>query len=705
MVASKKRFLGTWMLLGGTALGSLTPMAALAQDIELDTLVISGNLSDDDLKSIVALTSTASGKLTAPILDTPASVSVITAKEMARRDVKTTEEVLSYTAGVVADFYGSDNRYDYFKIRGLDATTYRDGLTVGRPFLGLREEPYAFERIEVLKGANSSAFGVGDPGGSVNYVTKTPKSQRFGEAYLSGGTYNRKEVGFDLGDNIGQDDTFSYRLTGKLRLAEDEYADSQDDEGFFMGGLTWRPTEATSLTVVYDHLSKSYTPNSGGYPAVAGLEFDRGDFFGEPDFNYANVERNTLSVMADHDFGSGLKFAANARYSNAESDYGYVYLANPPAAGSTLVPRDYVANESTRENFVIDANLQYDTTIGGVGSRTLAGLGHYRDYASSTGWYDNYTAIDYANPIYSGAPVLGAPYVGSDNKLDTFINSIYVQQELTFAEQFIVTLGARNDWMDLEKTDKQTGAITEADYSEFTKRAALIYKITPEVSTYVSYAESAMPASPYGTADLSMDPERGHQWEVGVKYQPSAFPGLFSAAVYDLTKSNITRTDTVTKQLATIGKVRVQGIDLEAKAEIMENLSLTAGYAYMVSKIVENGDAGYEGNELAMVPNHTASLWVDYTVPSNGTIGDMTFGLGARYTGEYFINQDNEIKADSAIIFDAAFTYDIQENTNLQLNVSNIFDEQHAVTTSSGGFGTTYYNPGRTATLTLKQTW
>lgn len=680
-------------------------MAALAQDIELDTIVIAGELSDDDLKSIIARTSTAGGKMATPILDTPASVSVITVKEMARRDVKTTEEVLSYTPGVVADFYGSDNRYDYFKIRGLDATTYRDGLTVGRPFLGLREEPYAFERIEVLKGANSSAFGVGDPGGSVNYVTKTPKSERFGEAYISGGTFNRKEVGFDLGDNIGQDDTFSYRLTGKLRLAEDEYAHSQDDEGFFMGGLTWRPTDATSLTVVYDHLRKSYTPNSGGYPVVAGLEFDRGSFFGEPNFNYANVDRNTLSVLANHDFGSGLKFSSNARYSKADSDYGYVYLAKPPAAGSTLVSRDYVANVSERENFVIDANLQYETTIGGVGSRTLAGIGHYRDNASSTGWYDNYTTIDYANPVYSGAPVLGAPYPGSDTKLDTLINSIYVQQELTFAEQFIVTLGARNDWMDLERTDNQSGAVSEANYSEFTKRAALTYKITPEVSAYVSYAESAMPATPYGSVSLTLDPERGEQWEVGVKYQPEAFPALFSASLYDLTKSNITRTDIVTGQPATIGKVRVQGVDLEAKAEIMENLSLTAGYAYMMSEIVENGTSGNEGNELSVVPNHTASLWLDYTIPSNGTIGDMTFGLGARYTGEYFVDEANTVKSDSAIIFDAAFNYEIQEDTNLQLNVTNIFDEQHTVTTSSGGFGTNYYNPGRTATLTLKQSW
>ncbi|MFP3387065.1 TonB-dependent siderophore receptor, partial [Tritonibacter sp. SIMBA_163] len=77
--------------------------------------------------------------------------------------------------------------------------------------------------IEVLKGASSAGFGAAEPGGSVNYVTKLPKSERFGEVYGTGGSYNHKEVGLDFGDNITEDDTLSYRLTGKLQGADGEY--------------------------------------------------------------------------------------------------------------------------------------------------------------------------------------------------------------------------------------------------------------------------------------------------------------------------------------------------------------------------------------------------------------------------------------------------------------------------------------------------
>jgi iron complex outermembrane receptor protein len=347
------------VLLGCTALVALTPTFVLAQQADagsttiLETITVDGSGTtaayDDDAKTIVARRTSGGSKMATEILDTPASVSVITAKEIQQRGAESVEEVLQYTAGVTTDFYGSDDRYDFFKIRGFDATTYRDGLVLGRPFGGVREEAYAFERVEVLKGASSSAFGVSDPGGSVNYVTKRPRSERFGEAYVTGGSFDRKEVGFDFGDNLTSDDTLSYRFTGKLRNADAEYDHSRDDEKFFMGGLTWRPTDATSLSIVYDHLNKDGVPGSGGHPV--GTDFDRDRFFGEPDYNFRGTNRNTVGVLLDHDFGSGLTFSSNARYSNTDTDFGYAYISATPTDGSTTASRAFFGNETSSRQF------------------------------------------------------------------------------------------------------------------------------------------------------------------------------------------------------------------------------------------------------------------------------------------------------------------------------------------------------------------
>jgi iron complex outermembrane receptor protein len=696
------------VLLGCTALVALTPTFLLAQEADagsttvLETITVDGGVVaeyDDDAKSIVARTTSGGSRMAADILNTPASVSVITAKEIQQRGAETVEEVLQYTAGVTTDFYGSDDRYDFFKIRGFDATTYRDGLVIGRPFGGVREDAYAFERVEVLKGASSSAFGVSDPGGSVNYVTKRPKSEKFGEAYVTGGSFDRKETGFDFGDNLTSDDTLSYRFTAKFKDSDAEYDHSRDDEKFFMGGLTWRPTDATTLSIVYDHLNKDGVPGSGGHPV--GTDFDRSRFFGEPDFNYLGTNRNTVSVMLDHDFGNGLTFGSNARYSNTGTNFGYAYIASTPAGGSTLADRAFFANTYSSDNFIVDAHLQYQATFNNVESRSMIGVEH-NDFSSDNetyweapiAWGGTTPPINWLNPIYTGGPTT-LPLIVS-TRSDQKTKAIYFQQDLTFAEKFIVSAGLRNDWLDINAVDKLTGTPSGADYSELTKRIGLTYRVTNEIAPYVSYAESvAAPA-------IGLQPERGEQIELGIKYQPDAFPALFTASVYDLTKKDITRTNPATNLPETIGEVRVRGLDLEAKAELTTNWSLTAGYSYLDAEIVENGTSGNVGNRPYHVPEHIASLWVNYTLEGEGKRGDMTFGLGGRYTGSYFFNDANTVKTGSNFVVDAAFSYKVFENTSFELNVSNLFDRKHV---DYGGFGADFYNPGRAVYATLRQTW
>eukprot|EP00913_Durusdinium_trenchii_P004206 g3898.t1 len=648
------------LLLGYTALVALAPAVVVGQEggaatsgSTLQPIVIEGGSksgvlnTDDDSRSIVATETTGGGKAPTDILTTPASVSVITSKEIQQRGATSVEEVLHYTAGVSTDFYGSDDRFDYFKIRGFDAYMYRDGLVIGRPFGGLREEPYAYERVEVLKGASSTGFGVSDPGGAVNYVTKRPKSERFGEVYVTGGSFDHAETGFDFGDNITEDDTLSYRLTGKFQRADDEYDFSENDENFIMGGLTWRPSGDTSLSVVFDHLDRDGVPGSGGHPV--GTDFDRDRFFGEPDYNYRGTNRNSVSVLFDHDFGSGLTLNSTARYSKANTDFGYAYIASTPTDGSTVANRAYFGNDSTTEQFIVDTHLLYEASFEQVESRTLFGVEYNGFENDNDSYWGPAPGIDWENPVYTGRPA-SVPLIASTSS-DQKTKALYLQEDVTFFDRVIATVGLRNDWLDLDETNNLSGSTATSDTSELTKRFGLTYRVTDEISTYASYAESVAPPQ------VGVEPETGKQYEVGVKYRPADFPALFSASVYDLTKENISVTDPVTLLPISVGKIRHRGVDLEAKAEISDRVSVIAAYSYIGSKIVENGADGNEGNRLMLVPKHLASAWTTYTLPGNGWRGDMTFGLGARYSSSYYFSNDNTSKSDSNVVFDAAFTY------------------------------------------------
>jgi iron complex outermembrane receptor protein len=645
----------------------------------------------DDANSVVAQELWVGGKVATSILDTPASVSVVTEKEIEQRSASTTEEVLQYTPGVITDYYGTDDRNDYFKIRGFQATTYRDGLTLGS-MRGVREEPFAYERVEVLRGANSTLFGPADPGGSVNFVSKKPRFDKFGQAYVTYGSFNHVETGIDVGDSLNEDQTLAYRFTGKIQDSDREYDHSQDDDQFVMGGLTWSPTAYTSASVLLDYLKRESTPNSGGYPLDR--EYDRSDFYGEPDFNNQDVERSSITGIVTHDFDNGFVLRGNLRYSELTDDFGYVYISDNAARVGTTVNRDYFGTDNEAEELIGNLMLQYDARFENIDSSTLVGV-EYRDASTEdTSIYGNASPIDLANPVYSGAPASLNVY--SRNEQDYTTKSVFLQQNLSFFERFIVTAGVRNDSMDLSSTDiTQTKA--SDSFSETSYRGALTYRVTDEVSTYISMVESVAPPT------IGVTPERGKQYELGVKYSPFGMNALFSAAVYDLTQEDITisvvqPSGAIVRE--TIGESRVRGLDLEAKAELTEHLSVIGGYSYMETEVLEGtvfGGTSVKGNEFEAAPKHSASLWTYYSLP--GT--DMSVGLGARYIGAYYFDPVNSAKSDATTLFDAAFNYQIAKGTDLAVNVSNLLDEQYVV-----GAGTAhYYNPGREMTAKVSYSW
>nr|WP_290693460.1 TonB-dependent siderophore receptor [Halomonas sp. UBA3074] len=688
----------TTALLCGTTLVTL-PMLVNAQEsgegsdngegYRLAPIIVNAQAyADDDANSIVAQELWVGGKVATSILDTPASVSVITEQEIEQRNASTTEEVLQYTPGVLTDYYGTDDRNDYFKIRGFQATTYRDGLTLGS-MRGVREEPYAYERVEVLRGANSTLFGPADPGGSVNFVSKRPRFERFGEGYLSYGSFDAKEAGVDVGDTLNADETVAYRFTGTIRDSDREYDHSKDNNGFLMGGLTWEPTDATSASVIFDYLKRDDTPNSGGYPLDR--EYDRSEFFGEPDFNAHDVERTSLTGQLTHDFNNGLTLRGNLRYSDLTDDFGYVYITDSAARVGSVVDRDYFGTDSEAQELIGNAILQYDARFDQVDSSTLVGV-EYRDASTEdSSFYGDATSIDIANPVFSGAP--SSLNVYSSNKQDYTTESVFLTQNLSFYDRFIVTAGVRNDGLDISSTN-MAGVTESDDYSEKSVRGALTYRVTDEISTYVSMVESVAPPT------VGVEPERGEQYEIGAKYSPFGTNALFSAAVYDLTRDDVTISvvqDNGVIERETVGESRVQGLDLEAKAELTDSISVAGGYSYMESEVVRDSNAAREGKEFTAAPKHTASLWGYYTLPSQ----DMSVGLGARYVSSYYFDVANTSKSSAATLFDAAFSYQLTKDADLAVNVSNLLDEQHVVGSSTAD----YYNPGREISAKVSYRW
>ncbi|RWO71133.1 MAG: TonB-dependent siderophore receptor [Mesorhizobium sp.] len=670
---------------------------------QLETIVVTGKsdrLVGPD-QTIVAEDTATGTKTDTPIVNVPASVSVVTQKELEARHVESLQQAVAYTSSVLTDEFGNDDRYDYIRIRGFDQTslgTYRDGLTARIPawFTASRLEPYGLQRVEVLKGSTSTLFGLNGPGGLVNAITKRPLDQKQGEIYTSYGD-GTKEIGVDFGGPIDPDGVWTYRLTGLAKDGDQGWDYSNDDRLYIAPALTIKPEEGTSLTILTDYYKRDGT---GARGTPAGGNIDIGTFLGEPDFNRFNTEQVDLGYQFEHEFNENLTFRSNARYTHLSLDYAEVYGASlDPTADRTAFSVDGLSNR-----YAFDNQLQYDTGWGGIDSKTLVGVDYANDNTRENILFGTAGPIDIDNPAYCGLSCINlGPYVNWRVKQQAV--GVYAQEQLTFDDRWIVTLGGRWDRVHTTADYLDSGTQDDDTASAFTKRAGLTYKFTPNLAVYANYSESFQPlVAPSGNGYAvsgSLKPQEGKQYEAGIKYKPDGFDGLFTAAVFDLTQTNVPTYVTPVVQQQ-IGKVGVRGIELEGKAAIAENLNLTLAYSYWDAEILEDGIGGNAGNRPQRVPRHLASAWVDYTLPEEGRRGDLTIGGGVRYIGQTYGDDANTVSIGGYALVDAAISYKMTKDVTLALNATNLFDRKYLTTSY---YGTEFYGDRLKIVGTLKHSW
>ncbi|MBZ8144027.1 TonB-dependent siderophore receptor, partial [Rubrivivax gelatinosus] len=185
-----------------------------------------------------------------PLNEIPMSISVITAEQVRDQNAQTIQEVLRYTAGVSADVYGLDNRGDWFSLRGgSEGSTLVDGLR--RPLSGwygvVRDEPFAFERIEVLRGPSSVITGQNGPGGVVNLVSKRPQAEAAREVQVQVGNNDHKQIAADLTGPLTEDGRLAYRVLALRRDSGTQVEHADIERTLFAPSLQWQATPDTRL--------------------------------------------------------------------------------------------------------------------------------------------------------------------------------------------------------------------------------------------------------------------------------------------------------------------------------------------------------------------------------------------------------------------------------------------------------------------------
>lgn len=681
-------------------------MPVLAQDIiELEQITIEGETTDEFFGEAVA---TGTGTLTKTgdaIAETPRSVSVVTEQQLQQRGARTVEDALKYTAGVTAGQWGLDARSDWSLVRGFSPTTLHDGLPARYGYYNdTTPEPFMLNSVAVLRGPASGLYGSGSVGGVVNTTSKTAAQDAPNVWQLQVGSHDRVQGAVDVSGDLNESGTLRYRLVGVTRDSETQVDFSQDDVLALAPSITWRPSEDTELTVLANYQDADRSPliqfaslYGTLLPATgfgSGTFLPDSLFIGEPGFDTFETEQRSITAMFRHRFNATWSMNANFRYLEGDAEYQHAWWAfdnfgNGRYNADGTINRTFYRAENELKTIALDTYATAEYALGQVQMRTILGASYTRGtYDSDIGYGAQVAPIDPFNPVYAGFnPITVTDSPGTS--VDEW--GVYAQNRATF-NRWIVDLGLRYGSIETGASNGSFGAATTAaDDDKWTGNAAVMYQFDNGLAPYLSYATSfqqdAIGTNVNGNA---FDPTEGEQVELGVKYQPVGTDTLLTAALFDLTKSNMLVADPVNPgfQVQT-GEATSRGLELEA-FHSFGDVSLQASYTYLDT---ENA-AGFD---IAQAPAHAASLWVNY---EPAALAGWQFGGGMRYTGTTW-DGTGTLATPAYTLFDAAVAYE-QDNWRLALNLANLTDERHVTTCQSGAC---YFGEGRTALLTFSSTF
>ncbi|HDR9329537.1 TPA: TonB-dependent siderophore receptor, partial [Burkholderia multivorans] len=658
----------------------------------LPAITVNAASEGDGTVGLVAKRSRTGTKTDTPIEEIPQTINVVTAQQIEMTGATDVNTALRYVPGFSS--YGSDNRSDWYAaLRGFTPTAYVNGLQVPNTLnlASWRVDPYMIDSITVLRGPTSVLYGAGDPGAIVDVKTKLADGERVREAGVEIGNYARKQFMIDVGDKLDPDGKYAYRFVGVARDGNAVTGPNNDQRVALAPSFRWRPNADTSLTLSATYLqdwgdiSSNFLPAAGTVLPNPNGQITKDIYEGDGNFNYYRKKQWSLGYQFEHNLNSMWTFRQNTRWMHLSLDNGSVWGAGFADETLTEVNRWAGVFQMNYSRFDIDNNLEGRFATGPLQHTLLLGFQYNRQTATDSEWLAAAPTLNLYNPVYT--PVTTAVFSNPDTTyrtntyttMNTF--GLYAQDQIKW-NRWTLTLGGREDWVNMRMDDRAAGTQSKADVSAFTGRVGLTYQAGYGLSPYISYSTSFNPIIGVSLLDGGVPkPTRGRQIEAGLRWQPPGKNLMLNAAIYQINQTNgvtpalPTQDPSGTKSVQT-GEVRARGIELSATGKVTPNLSLIASYAYQDVKVVQANDATLNNWPVDIPrPRQMASLWADWTWHT-GPLAGFGLGGGVRYQSASAGAADNLLTVSSYTLIDAAVHYDVR-NWRFAVNATNLFNRHY----------------------------
>jgi catecholate siderophore receptor len=649
-----------------------------------------------------------SPKFTQPVLDTPRTLTVIPAEVFTAQGAATLRDVLRNTPGITfqAGEGGGGLPGDTFSMRGFSSG---NDLTVDgvRDVGAYSRDAFNLDQVEVVKGPSSAVAGRGATGGSINLVTKTPRSEAFTHVSGAAGSEGYSRSTLDANAPLKAIANSAFRINAMFGASGVPGRDVVHNSSWGVApSLAFGIGKPTRFTLAWQHVTQDNIPDYGLPWAALGATpaVDQSNFYGLEGYDYEDIRGDVASAVFERDLRSGWLLRNISRWGDNSRDSA-ITAPRPPnrQLQQRTMENTQLASQTSMTGSLTTGGIRHDLAIGlEVGREGTAN----HNQSQTT----NQPQVGIDDPDPAEAPLGPMPEnLGNPSTTNLDLVALYAFDTLNVGQKWELTGGARWDSVDVDYhlLTRATGAVTELARADqmLSWSTGAVFKPHTNASLYASYGTSfnasvdagavgaALSDTPAAANNINLEPEKTENLEVGAKWELGGGRAIVTGALFRTTKTNARTRTATTEPFVLAGEQRVDGVELGVNGHLTDRWSVLAGYSHLKSEFVRSNNPAEEGAQLAFTPEHSFNLWTDYP------LGDASFGGGVQYMDSVFRNATNTAEVPSYWLAGAMASYGVTRSLTLRLNVNNLTGE-HYVDRVGGG----HYipGPGRSAILTAE---
>lgn len=576
------------------------------------------------------------------------STTVITAEDIEKSGKRTVQEVLRDVPGLTVMQTGALGGGVSVFMRGANSgqtLVMIDGVEVNDPIEVSRSFDFGnlltdnIERIEIVRGPQSTLYGSDAMAGVINIITKRGKSKPEIEGSFEGGSHNTFNENLAL-RGIAAQDKLNYSISASRLDSEgiSKAAGGLEEDPYHNLSLSskvgYKVLDNAELSAVINYTDAVTGLDNGGNNDVSNYTSWYRDLAGKVSFDQAISSYWThILSFSYHDIRRKDRRDWNADNDNIMSDW-------------------YKGNNKKVEWQHNISPVEWNTTT--------AGFEYERETGSS-----NYSVVP-------------DPWSSSDHQdrksVDNF--GYYLQDQLKVWDRLFITPGLRVDDHEMFGT-------------ETTYKVSTAYLI-PETGTRLKGSWGTGFKAPtlyqlysiYG--DSNLNPEESRSYDFG--FEQSFFQDkLF----FDLTyfhnnfKNLIDYVSIATSpygEYRNVSRAVTKGFEIGAKIKPRDNLTFSANYTYTDSEDKSTG------LELVRRPKNQANFNINW-----GFLPKANLDFGMNYLGARRDSDWNSVKDKAYTIFRLAASYDVTENLQVFGRIENLFDREYQEVYGYETFGRSFY--------------